>query len=171
MQDEAHSPLDRIEIPEPCPMAAELARGGKPDRRYCDKCEKHVVNLGALEKQQAELEVRAAQEAGKRLCVRMLRDQETGKVLTREDLPQLTARLAKYRPPQVAATLALAVLQWSCTGEDTAQSEASKSKPLAQDDLETRVGETIDSQGTRSQSALSEEFEEQFLQFLGYVDE
>lgn len=54
MQDEVPSPLDRLRIPEPCPMAAELARGGKPDRRNCDKCEKHVVNLSALEKQQAE---------------------------------------------------------------------------------------------------------------------
>lgn len=172
MHDEAHSPLDRIEIPEPCPMAAELARGGKPDRRYCDKCEKHVVNLSALEKQQAEQEVRAAQEAGKRLCVRMIRDQETGKVLTREDLPQLTARLAKYRPPQAAAALALAVLQWSCSGEDTKQSETPEGETSVLSDLDATIGETFDSDGVRIRPALADgPFNEQFLQYLGYVDE
>jgi hypothetical protein len=97
MREEPQSSLDRIAIPEPCPMAAELARGGKPDRRDCDKREKHVVNPSVLKKQQAEDEVRAAQEAGKRLCARIYRDQEIGKILTRDDLPRLAARLARHR--------------------------------------------------------------------------
>jgi len=129
MQEQPESPLDRVTIPEPCPMASELARGGNPDRRYCEQCEKHVVNLSALEKQRAEEEVRRAREAGKRLCVRVIRDQETGKILTREDLPRLVERLSKHRPPKVAAALALAILQWSCSGEDATQANSSQLQP------------------------------------------
>lgn len=193
MEQEDSSPLDCIAIPEPCPMAKELARGGQADRRYCDQCEKHVVNLSALEKQAAEDEIRSAQAAGRRLCVRIIRDQETGKVLTRDDLPRLTARLAKHRPPKVAAALAFAVLQWSCAGEDSSQRENKGTKPpvlhghspVIPDqyrpgysqpevgEITTTVGETMDPELSADALEQPRTVDEIYLlqQLGGYIDE
>jgi hypothetical protein len=56
--------------------------------------------------------------------VRVVRDAETGRVLTRDDLPTLTERLAQYRPRPVAAVLALALLQWACAPEEEPGQEA-----------------------------------------------
>jgi hypothetical protein len=50
MHADQPSQLDRLAIPEPCPLAAELARGGKPDRRYCEQRKHDVVNLSALDR-------------------------------------------------------------------------------------------------------------------------
>ena len=104
-------------------MARALAAGGRPDRRYCEQCEKEVVNLSALSRSQAEAELAQARENRQRLCVRVVRDEESGKVLTREDLPHLTDRLAQHRPRKIAAALALALLQWSCSAEESTEAQ------------------------------------------------
>lgn len=106
-------------------MAQALAAGQAADRRYCDQCDQHVVNLSALSKRQAEHKLTEAGRDQRRLCVRVVRDAETGRVLTRDDLPTLTERLAQYRPRPVAAVLALALLQWACGTEEEPGQEAS----------------------------------------------
>lgn len=154
MQEHEPGPLDRLSIPEPCPMAEALAAGERVDRRFCDQCDKHVVNLSALTKAEAEAEFVQARQDQQRLCVRVVRDEETGRVLTREDLPTLTERLAMHRPRQIAAALALALLQWSCSTEES--TEAQRANETAAE----IVGET---------NQLYDADMERLLELSGYV--
>ena len=137
-------------------MAEALAAGERVDRRFCDQCDKHVVNLSALSKAEAEAELAQARQDQRRLCVHVVRDEDTGRVLTREDLPRLTERLAKHRPRQIAAALALALLQWSCSAEESTEAQ--------------RANETAAEIVGESQRLTDEEME-LLLEMSGYVCE
>jgi len=160
MSEAETSPLDRLQIPEPCPMATALARGERADRRYCEQCDKHVVNFGAITRAQAEAEMLRSRRTKQQLCVRVIRDQATGKVLTAEDLPTLTARLSKTRPPKLAAALALALLQWACApaplGE--AESDGAESEPPEEAQALQELGASSNEQLTNEEIALLMEF-------------
>jgi hypothetical protein len=71
--------LDVIRVAEPCPESWERMSGD--DRvRYCAGCRKHVYNLSAMTRTEAE---RLVCEGAGSLCVRFGRT-ETGQVLTLE---------------------------------------------------------------------------------------
>jgi hypothetical protein len=74
------SKLDSIRIPQPCSTEWEQMIGD--DRtRFCNECNKHVYNLSAMTRRQAEAIIEASR--GK-LCARVIR-QEDGTTVVRDD--------------------------------------------------------------------------------------
>lgn len=163
-------------------MERALANGGRPDRRYCEQCDKHVVNLAALPRAEAQQQLNQARKSGRRLCVRVIRDLETGRVLTREDLPQLTERIARTRPRPVAAALALALLNWACSADeaDPPSEEETRTPPVLQgtsapgdeyrEILQPLAGEVIvgDIAPDPPAPMLQDDFAAEFLELMGY---
>ena len=79
MSNNNRLPLDVIQVAEPCPESWEDMSGD--DRvRYCAGCRKHVYNLSAMTRTEAE---RLVCEGAGSLCVRFARS-ETGQVRTLE---------------------------------------------------------------------------------------
>lgn len=73
--------LDQLEVREPCHVPWDAMHDASASRRFCDSCAKHVHDLSALSRDEAERLLRLPGEAA---CVRFARD-ATGRVLTRED--------------------------------------------------------------------------------------
>ena len=163
-------------------MERALANGERPDRRYCEQCDKHVVNLAALSRAEAEQQLTEARESGRRLCVRVVRDLETGKVLTREDLPRLTEQIARTRPRPVAAALALALLNWACSADEAEApaEEETRTPPVLQGhsapgDEYRKIVEPLAGDVTVGDVApdppapiLQDDFATELLELLGY---
>ena len=95
--------LDRVTIPEPCPASWETMRGNSR-KRFCDQCGKHVHNLSALTRDEAE---RVLMEHGDDLCGRIKRRGD-GRIVTRWE-PK-----APERWPRWARAVA-AVAMWAFT--------------------------------------------------------
>jgi hypothetical protein len=74
--------LDVIQVEQPCPKSWE-AMAGDERSRFCQGCGRHVVNLSAMTRSEAE---RVVCEAAGRLCVRFERS-EAGVIQTLEYQP------------------------------------------------------------------------------------
>jgi hypothetical protein len=86
------SKLDSIRIPQPCSTEWEQMSGD--DRtRFCNECNKHVYNLSAMTRRQAEAIIEASR--GK-LCARVTR-QEDGTTVVKDDFILPTAGLHHIR--------------------------------------------------------------------------
>ena len=77
--------LPQIHIPEPCPMKwHELHRDdeslARDARRYCDRCEKHVLNFSEM----TSPEINAALQSGQSVCAQMQRRSD-GSIVTNDD--------------------------------------------------------------------------------------
>jgi hypothetical protein len=84
--------LDRIRIASPCSASWDLMKGDD-QVRFCSHCEKHVYNLSAMSRRDAETLLR---ETGASVCTRFYQRQD-GTILT-EDCPiGLQTRAAKVR--------------------------------------------------------------------------
>jgi hypothetical protein len=84
--------LDSIQIPKPC--TAEWSQmSGDDQRRFCSECNKHVLNLSAMTRRQAEAHIEASQG---RLCARMIR-QEDGSTVVVADWVLPAANLHQIR--------------------------------------------------------------------------
>lgn len=70
--------LDVIEVPRPCPVPWETMTGSDAQRRFCSHCNRHVHDLSAMSR--AEAEDLICKSAGE-LCVRFMRTPD-GKVKT-----------------------------------------------------------------------------------------
>lgn len=103
-----------VEIPEPCPMDWASMRGD--DRqRFCDTCERHVHDLSACTREEAEALLHAT---GGNLCAAVTLD-ASGRVLHKPSFARMGARLA--------AALGIAGLLQAC--EPAAASPADAGKP------------------------------------------
>ncbi|HEY0008107.1 MAG TPA: hypothetical protein VGB55_05245, partial [Tepidisphaeraceae bacterium] len=78
--------LDQVEIPKPC-HADWQAMTGDDRRRFCGECGKHVHDLSALSRREAEQLINA--RAGK-LCVQFSRT-ASGQIITQEHPPRRRA--------------------------------------------------------------------------------
>lgn len=100
MQHPQRISLDQIHIPEPCPESWATMRGDDR-KRFCDRCQKHVHNLSAMSREDAEAVL--ASEASP--CVQMLRDR-SGRILH-----QPTQRgWHRFRPFAMASMLICSLL-------------------------------------------------------------
>jgi hypothetical protein len=71
-------PLEQLRIDSPCPADFDAMQGTGPTR-FCTHCNKHVHDLSAMTRADAE---RLVCEAAGSLCVRFARDEVSGQVLT-----------------------------------------------------------------------------------------
>jgi len=95
--------LDAISIPNPCPSEWDSMTGNRR-MRFCQECNKHVYNLSAMTRDEAEALV--ARFEG-RLCARIARDAEG--VILDDDL-QAAPQLISRRASPVAAALVTALI-------------------------------------------------------------
>src|SRR3954471_22463603 len=70
--------LQRISIPEACPISWDSMRGDR-SMRFCDQCGKHVYNLSAMTTIAAE---KVVLEHGQSFCAQIRRTRN-GRILTR----------------------------------------------------------------------------------------
>ena len=103
--------LDVVGVQTPCHERWD-AMTGDAQKRFCDQCEKHVHNLSAMTRDQAQALVNANPTG---LCIRMVKDAH-GRVITADSQPmeQSRRRAAFGRLPWlgVLAGVASAVLIW-----------------------------------------------------------
>jgi hypothetical protein len=82
--------LDAVRVESDCPVDWELLPGDTM-RRFCSQCGKYVHNLSAMTASQAE----ALACNGGEMCVRLIRDDRAGRVVTLDYAPAP----AKTSPP------------------------------------------------------------------------
>lgn len=110
--------LDKVQLAYSCPLAWDKLIGGD-ERRFCMDCQKHVTNLSAMTRPQAEAWL--AEQAGAPICVRVEVDAKGRSV---------------HRPAlRGAALAALALGAAACTSD--ALDSADTAGDLAGNDLAT----------------------------------
>lgn len=105
--------LDRLQLSFQCPASWEEMEGDDR-RRYCGHCRKHVHNLSAMTRAEAEAIVTGPEE----VCVRMERRADGTTVL--KDCPKAMAarrKLSRIAGASLAAGGAVALP--GCAGEET----------------------------------------------------
>ena len=106
--------LEQLHIPQPC-HADWNAMAGDERSRYCASCEKHVHDLSAMSRAQAEALVTA--HAGK-LCVQFTLGTD-GRVMTRDGLRRF--RWVRRFAPVVSVAMAFALGLVGCRRNDNAR--------------------------------------------------
>jgi hypothetical protein len=99
------SPLDRIAIAKPC-RARWDAMAGDDRKRFCGDCRKHVYDLSAMTREEAEALVTTVGADGRPPCVRLYRRAD-GTVMT-ADCP-VGVRLAEKARARARTVLAAAL--------------------------------------------------------------
>jgi hypothetical protein len=106
-------PLEVLRVANPC-QAAWDAMAGDEESRFCGHCGKHVHNLSAMPREQAE---RLICEAAGPLCVRYGVD-AAGRVMTLDYQPASKRRRTRWWPlwlGSAAATIGAALCAWGLT--------------------------------------------------------
>ena len=117
MPESEQNKLQTLAIQSPCSENWD-AMTGDDKQRFCDICDKHVHNLSAMPKKQAELLLTSrAQQRGdlenEALCVRYDRD-SSGNILTLPSrLERINARFKHTARVAVAAIVTLAITPWA----------------------------------------------------------
>lgn len=100
--------LDRVYLKSPCSSDWTLMEGSE-EIRFCSQCDKHVLNLSSMTRQQAEdLVAKASGE----LCAKLDRD-NGGKVITSDQLGRqysFSVRLPRFTSAAVAALLGIGIV-------------------------------------------------------------
>lgn len=150
--------MHKRDLPIPSPCAADFGdmRADAPERRFCDRCDKHVHDLSLL----SEREARELLERESRPCVRYLVDRGSGELVFRPEPilgPPSRAQLQGLKHLLAAAALVLPLGIVACEGDaPTAQANApiavSQSDGPARLHLAPRPGAPLQVQPPSSQT-------------------
>lgn len=111
--------LDQLDVVEPCHEPWDAMRPVDPSRRHCASCAKHVHDVAAMTRAEAE---RLMSSPTTDLCIRFMRD-GNGRVLTREDFGPAHARRCRgsgllRRAAMIAASFGIgAIFNLGCDRE------------------------------------------------------
>lgn len=104
--------LDQIEVKSPCSESWDEMEGNDKVR-FCSHCAKSVNDISVLSRKKAEKIVRAS---GGNICIRYVKDPETGRPLYAQDLYKITRRAPALAVGVVAATLSLSAAAYAQGG-------------------------------------------------------
>ncbi len=122
--------LDDLRIDTPCPKRWADLEGGD-EKRFCDECGLHVVNLSALTRREAERTVRR-RSAGERLCATFRRDRD-GKLSTRAPVSWRQRLVTWSMSVLAAAGLAACTEDESASATETTAPGESESEELPEE--------------------------------------